>query len=44
MGNIGKKIIEKRINYEAVVMSKIGPNSADTNLTEREINEILKEI
>ena len=44
MGSIGRKILDRRTNYEALLTAKIGLHATDTNLTEGQLNEVLKEL
>jgi len=41
MGNIGRKIITSRQNYEALVIKKLGPNATSPSLKQHDIENIL---
>lgn len=41
MGNIGRKVITSRQNYEALVIKKLGPNATSPSLKQNDIENIL---
>ena len=44
MGNIGSKILHTRLNYEQLIIKKLGPNPVDANLAEPELISIMDDL